>query len=108
MQRDYRITHKWTDDELATNIQRIESIKAHIYPLAHIDVAAQIGYSVNHFGKLLMGVQWLDKDLYEAIMDIDVALYLKTCKDVARRTEKKLRHIVDGYPAAKEAVDKYF
>ena len=90
------------------NRLRIIEMQKHTYPLAQVDVAAIIGVSPTSYNKILKGVYWLYPEQYEAIMDIDVSLYLVTCPDVKRRTEKRLRKIVEESEQASEALDKYF
>ena len=101
-----------TDDELQAledrNATWREDIKKHTYPLAQVDIAAILGIDAPAYNKLLKGGRWLYPEQYEAIMDIDVSLYLVTCPEVKLRTEKRLRRIVEESEQASEALRKYF
>ena len=96
------------DALLARNQERLKEIKNHVYPLSHGDIGDWLGFSRVHICNILNGKNWLYPHMYEALMDIDLKVYFAADGDTARRTEKRLRKVVDDAPNALKVLAEYF
>ena len=101
-----------TEDELRRLRERnslwAQEIRDYVYPIPLKDIAGYVGKEQGNFISMLNGRQWLYPEVYEQIMSIDIGVLIDVDPEIKRRTEKRLRKIVEEAPKAAKALEKYF